>query len=178
MFLSYVRIREKVSFRNKLFLQSGEQCPDSATVNMVPECWAHSQGPLHSVVAVCLISLYGLAEVHCKKDVSKVSTIPRVPVLVGEQAHRRCSREVQADGSSAAHQHSPFVLGFHRLHLLYTQTTAHCATSLFVCRSKGLRCLQLMLLYHHMLTFATQLVRLHSLRRKRRAESQASSRHG
>lgn len=81
---------------------------------MVPECWAHSQVLLHSVavVAVCFISLSGPAEVHCKKDISKVSMMPRVQVLVGKQVHRRCSQGVQADGRSAAHQHPPFVLGW------------------------------------------------------------------
>lgn len=179
VFLWYIRIRERVSFKNKFFLQGGEQCPDSTTGNTVPECWVCSPVPLYSVavVAVCLISLFCLAGVHYKKDVSKASTITGVPVLVGEQAHQRCSLGVQADGSSAAHQHPPFVLGFSRLHLLYPQSTAHRASSLSVWRSKGLRYLQLMLLCRHMLMFATQLVHIHSLRRQRRAESQASSSH-
>lgn len=58
------------------------------------------------------MSLFGLAEVRCKKDVSKVSAMPGVLVLGGERVHWRCSRGVQADGSSAAHQHPPFVLGW------------------------------------------------------------------
>lgn len=105
---------ERVSFKSKLFLQRGEQWPDSATGNMVPECWARSQVLLHSVavVAVSFILLFGLAEVHCKKDVPKVSAMSRVRVSVGEQVHRRCSSGVQADDSSAGHQHPPFVLGW------------------------------------------------------------------
>lgn len=68
-----------------------------------------------------------------------------------------------------------FCPGLSRLHLLSTQSTAHHAVILFVCRCKGLRYLQRMLLYRHMLTFATQLACTPSLRRRRRAKSQASS---
>lgn len=86
VFLWYIRIRERVSFKNKFFLQGGEQCPDSTTGNTVPERWVRSPVPLYSVavVAVCLISLFCLAGVHCKEDVSKANTITGVPVLVGE----------------------------------------------------------------------------------------------
>jgi len=100
--------------------------------------------------------------------------MPRLLVLVGRQAHWQCSRGCAGRWQLSSLPAPTFCPGLSRLHLLYTQPTAHHATSLFVCRSKGLRYLQPMLLCHHMLTFATQLVHVHSLRKQGKAESQAS----
>lgn len=112
------------------------------------------------VVATRLISHFDLAEVHHQKHTSNTSAMHRVLCLeVGGRAGI-IARGCRQMASSAAHQHPPFFAGY-----ICPTSTLHCATSLFVCGSKGLRYLQIMLLSHHMPTFATQLPHVNSLRR-------------
>lgn len=111
-------------------------------------------------VAAHFISHFGLAEVHHQKHISNTSAMHSVLCLeVGGHAGI-IARGCRQMASSAAHQHPPFFAGY-----ICPTSTLHCATSLFVCGSKGLRYLQIMLLSHHMPTFATQLPHVNSLRR-------------
>lgn len=145
------------------------------------ECQVHSHVWLHSlaVVAVCFISLLGFAEVPFRNIISKVNTMPRIQVLEDEQAQHWCSWGRQAGGSSAAHQHPPFVLvcaGY----ICYTPSDQHIMLpSLFyVCLKVWGIFSTLSCIVSPTLTSATQLVYVHSHRRQPGAESQVPSSHG
>lgn len=145
------------------------------------ECQVHSQVWLHSLAAVgmCFISLFGLAEVHSKNNISKVNMMPGTQVLEDEQEQCWCSRGRQADGSSAAHQHPPFVLVCAG-HICYTPKEQHMVLpSLFyVCLKVWGILSSLYCVVSPTLTFATQLACVHSHRRQLGAESQVPSSHG